>query len=69
MNKEIESEMNENNFKEPLIEKEKNNSNLYPVNEREQNDSRINSNYMNLQNSAFKNLKTETKSEAANAFM
>jgi hypothetical protein len=69
MKKEIEKEINENSMKEPNIEKNKNSSYFYPINENEQTNSRINYNIINLQKSGVKNLKNEMKSEAASAFM
>ena len=60
MNKEIQKEINDNILKESQNGKDKNISNFYPLNEREQIDSRINSNILSLQNSAFKNFKNES---------
>ena len=65
MNKEIQKEINDNILKESQNVKDKNISNFYPLNEREQIDSRMNSNILSLQNSAFKNF----KNESANAYM
>ena len=65
MNKEIQKEINDNILKETQNDKDKNCSSLYPINEREQIDSRMNSNILSLQNSAFKNF----KNESANAYM
>ena len=69
MNKETPLEANDNIFKEGQIEKDKNTSNFYPINERDPNDSRMNSNIMNLQNSACKIFKSEMKPESANAYL
>jgi hypothetical protein len=69
MNKEKQTESNDNNVKDTQIEKEKNTSTFLPLNEKDQNDLRINQNLLNLQNSACKNLKNDVKSESANNFM
>jgi hypothetical protein len=69
MNKEKQTESNDNNVKDSQIEKEKNTSTFLPLNEKDQNDLRINQNLLNLQNSACKNLKNDVKSESANNFM
>lgn len=57
------------NIKESQMERENNNSNLIPNNEKEQQESHIKSNIINLQNSAFKNFKSEIRSEPANMFL
>ena len=62
MNREIQKEINDNILKESQNDKDKNISSFYPINEREQIDSRINSNILSLQNSAFKNFKNESAS-------
>ena len=69
MNKEKQTESNDNNVKDSQIDKEKNSSTFLPLNEKDQNDLRINQNLLNLQNSACKNLKNDVKSESANNFM
>jgi len=69
MNRENQNDINDNILKESQIEKDKNNSIFFPINDREQIDSRMNSNAMNLQNSACKNFKNDIKSESANVFM
>ena len=69
MNKEKQTESNDNNVKDSQIEKEKNTSTFLPLNEKDQNDLRINQNLLNLQDSACKNLKNDVKSESANNFM
>ena len=65
MNREIQKEINDNILKESQNDKDKNITSYYPLSEREQIDSRINSNILSLQNSAFKNF----KNEPANAYM
>lgn len=55
--------------KEPSIEKEKNISNIIPNSEKEQPESHIKGSGINLQNSAFKNFKSEIRSEPANTFL
>ena len=57
------------NSKDNNMDKENNNSNLIPNNEKEQPGSHIKSNISNLQNSAFKNFKSELRSEPANMFL
>ena len=57
------------NIKKSQMERENNNSNLIPNNEKEQPESHIKSNIINLQNSAFKNFKSELRSEPANIFL
>lgn len=69
MDKENPNENHDNAIKGDKIEKEKNKSSFLPLNEREQNYSRINPNLINIQNSACKNLKNDIKSEPANNFM
>ena len=69
MIKEEQNNVNDNNIKESNIDKDKNNSTFLPLNEKEQNDSRINQNLINLQNSACKNFKNEMKPESANIYM
>lgn len=65
MNKETQKETNENVLKEQRLEKDKNFSSIYSLKEKDHFDSRINGNFQNLQNSAFKNL----KNECANPYM
>ena len=69
MDKENPNENHDNTTKGDKIEKEKNKSSFISLNEREQNYSRINPNLINIQNSAYKNLKNDIKSEPANNFM
>ena len=69
MNREGKNEINENALKEPQIEEDKNKSNFYPINEKEPIDSQMNSNMINIQNSASKNFKNEMKPESANIYM
>ena len=69
MDKENPNENHDNTIRGDKIEKEKNKSSFIPLNEREQNYSRINPNLINIQNSACKNLKNDIKSEPANNFM
>ena len=69
MIKEEQNDINDNIIKESNIDKDKNNSNFLPLNEKEQNGSRTNQNLINLQNSACKNFKNETKPESANIYM
>ena len=69
MNKETRNEINENALKESQIEEDKNISKFYPINEKEPIDSRMNSNMINIQNSASKNFKNEMKPESANIYM
>ena len=68
MSKENPNETNNNAIKDTQMDKDKNNSSFLPLNEKEQNDSRINQNLMNLQNSACKNLKNDAKYESANIY-
>ena len=65
MSKDNQNEINDNNLKEPKIEKEKNNSSFTQSNDKDGNDCRINQNLINLQNSENKNLKNDVKSESA----
>ena len=65
MSKENQNEINDNNLKEPKMEKEKNNSSFTQSNDKDGNDCHINQNLINLQNSANKNLKNDVKSESA----
>jgi len=69
MNKEKQIDLIDNTIKESQIEKDKNLSSFLPLNEKEQNDSRLNQNLNNLQNSASKDLKNEIKAESANIYM
>ncbi len=69
MSKENQNETNDNMTKEPQIEKDKNLSTFTPFVDKDQNDSRINQNILNLQNSACKNSKNDIKSESANIYM
>ena len=62
-------EENDNIIKDSKLDKDKNINSFVPLNEKEQNDSRMNQNLMNLQNSACKNLKNEIKPESANIYM
>ena len=66
MNKEKQPDVNDNIIKEAKMEKDKNKSPFLPLNENDQNDSRINNYFSNLQNSASKNLKNERKSITIN---
>ena len=68
MNKENPNETNNNAIKDAQMDKDKNNFSSLPLNEKEQNDSRINQNFINLQNSAYKNLKNDPKYESANIY-
>jgi hypothetical protein len=68
MNKEASSESNAPINKDNSTEKDKNISNICPINERDIVDTRMNSNIINLQNSACKYLKNEIKQETAHAF-
>ena len=65
MSRDNQNEINDNNLKEPKIEKEKNNSSFTQSNDKDGNDCRINQNLINLQNSEHKNLKNDVKSESA----
>ena len=69
MNKEAPFEGNDPTTKDNQIEKDRNISNIYPINERDPFDNRMNSNIANLQNSACKYLKSEKKPESATAFV
>ena len=69
MSKENQNETNDNVTKEPQIEKDKNLSTFTRFVDKDQNDSRINQNILNLQNSACKNSKNDIKSESANIYM
>ena len=69
MNRETKNDMNENALKETQKEEDKNISNFYLNNEKEPIDSQMNSNMLNLQNSACKNFKNEMKPESANIYM
>ena len=69
MSKDKQNEANDNIIKEPQLEKDKNLSTFTPLNEKDQNDLRINQNLLNLQNSACKNLKNDVKSESANIYL
>jgi hypothetical protein len=69
MNKETQNEDNEPEFKDNQNEKDRNMSAFSPLKVREPNDSRMNSNFKNLQNSASKYFKNETKPESANNFL
>lgn len=69
MNKEIQTELNENIIKEANIQKDENNTSFLPLNEKEKNDSNVNLNLKNLQNSACKNLKNDPKPESANIYL
>ena len=69
MNREIKNEINENPLKEPQMEEDKNISNFYSNNEKGPIDPQMNSNIINLQNSACKNFKNEMKPESANIYM
>ncbi len=62
-NKETLKEINNTAKKEPKENKEKSSSSFTPPNENKHNDSRTNPNIFSRQNSAFKNLKNEIKSE------
>ena len=62
-------EENDNTIKDSKLDKDKNINSFVPLNEKEQNDSRMNQNLINLQNSACKNLKNEIKPESANIYM
>ncbi len=62
-------EENDNIIKDSKLDKDKNINSFVPLNEKEQNDSRMNQNLINLQNSACKNLKNEIKPESANIYM
>ena len=68
MSKENQNQTNDNMIKDPKSDKDKKNSSFVPLNEKEQYDSRINPNLMNLQSSACKNLKNEMRSEPANFY-
>jgi hypothetical protein len=48
---------------------EKYNSNINPISEKEKQESHIKSYKTSLQNSAFKNFKSELKTEPANLFL
>ena len=61
--KEIKKEINITAKKEPQENKEKGSSTFTPPNENKHNESRTNQNINSRQNSAFKNLKNEIKSE------
>ena len=65
MSRDNQNEINDNNLKEPKIEKEKNNSSFTQSNDKDGNDCRMNQNLINLQNSENKNLKNDVKSESA----
>lgn len=69
MNKEKQNEDYNNIRKEAKIDNNKMGSLFLPINKKEQNDSRINSNFINLQNSACKNLKNEIKTDPANNYV
>lgn len=66
--KEIKQEINNTAKKEPQQNKEKAVTTFTPPNENRHNDSRSNPNIISRQNSAFKNLKNEIKSDSANIF-
>jgi hypothetical protein len=68
MNKEPPLESNDPNIKDNQMEKDRNISNFYPISGRDTTETRMNSNIVNLQNSAYKYLKSEKKPESANAF-
>ena len=68
MSKENPNETNNNAIKDTQMDKDKNNSSFLPLNEKEQNDSRINQNLINLQSSASKNLKNDPKYESTNIY-
>ena len=69
MNKEEPFECNEHTIKDNQVEKDRNISNFYPINERDPFDNRMNQNILNLQNSGCKFLKSEIKQESATAFV
>lgn len=66
MSKEKQTDVNDNIIKEAKMDKDKNKSPFLPLIEKEQNDSRINNIFNNLQNSANKNLKSDRKSDPNN---
>ena len=66
--KETKQEINTTAKKEPQQNKEKSSSSFTPPNENKNNGSRINPNIISRQNSAFKNLKNEIKSDSVNIF-
>ena len=67
-NKETLKEINNTAKKEPQENKEKSSSSFTPPNENKHNDSRTNPNIFSRQNSAFKNLKNEIKSDTINIY-
>jgi hypothetical protein len=69
MNKENRNDLNELQQKENPTEKIKITSNINPINEREQQEPRIQSSITNLQNSACKNFKSGMRIEPANFFL
>ena len=69
MNREPQNETNENKIQEPRKGEDKNIFKFYPINEKEKINSRMNSNILNIQNSASKNFKNEIKIESANAYL
>ena len=69
MNKEHPLESNDPNIKDNQMEKDRNISNFYSISGRDIIETRMNSNIINLQNSACKYLKSERKQESANAFV
>ena len=69
MDKENPTEILDNTIKGDKNEKDKNKSSFIPLNEREQNYSKLNHNLIAIQNSACKNLKNNIKSEPANNFV
>ena len=68
MCKENQYETNNNAIKDTQMDKDKYNSSFLPLNGKEQNDSRINQNLINLQSSASKNLKNDPKYESTNIY-
>ena len=68
MSKENQNETNNNAIKDTQMDKDKYNSSFLPLNGKEQNDSRINQNLINLQSSASKNLKNDPKYESTNIY-
>ena len=68
MSKENQNETKNNAIKDTQMDKDKYNSSFLPLNGKEQNDSRINQNLINLQSSASKNLKNDPKYESTNIY-
>ena len=69
MNKESRNDLTDLKQKENPTEKIKITSNINPINEREQQEPRIQSSITNLQNSACKNFKSGMRIEPANFFL